>query len=502
MELYHQVAQGISPQTAPQAVAKYWPKPSDVQEIRVDENPTWPKWRFVPLFHDNVDGATMIWQIGYDGDRTLQIYTGHLYGNPRIITSELDQVQGKTLQEKALVDARHRYLIKYRNEGYRPAGDNTPMDVAGMFANVYVSSAQYAETERLFNEALEEYKQQYGSYPTGKERTQIRNRFFNAKWKRITRFPVATQAKLDGHRIMAKLVGDQVKCRKPRSNRPFNNTRYQEHDLKPLFAFLPPGCQPDGELYHPDWSFETLSSVVKTETTVHPQMDQVIFYIFDLYTPTPMPFEDRYKILFNAYKRYIEEDPSRLDPPGSPGKGNTIRLVTYTLAYNEADIDSFHDQFVELGYEGLMVRKLAGPNRTATSINESLYEPGKHSNNILKYKAFEDEEGIVLGVEAAGNTNDEANVIILTQSGKVVSMRPRGSAERRESWLNNPGQILLKPFTYRHQPPLTNDGYPRFPIGIDVRDEDPAKLGLTPEHFAMARQIIATKYPQFHQYIR
>lgn len=480
-----------------------WPLPTDVQLIRIDENPTWPKWRIQPLYHQNVNGSEMIWQIGYDGAGLLQIYTGHLYGNPRLIETPLDQVQGKTLAEKALVDARHRYLIKYRNEGYRPAGSIEPTNVKGMLAKIWVSHQKRAQAERDFEAALAAETRRTGVRPTGGARTTIRNKFIDAKWQLVDRFPVATQAKIDGHRLMARLTNEGVYCWKPRSNRSFVNTYYQEQDLAPLFAFLPAGCLPDGELYNPDWTFETLSSVVKTEKSIHPWMSSVRLYLFDLYTPEPMPFEDRFRILTNAYRRYIEEDPNRLRDPvqGQPGVGNTIRLVTFTLANSDDEIVAFHNQYVQLGYEGLMVRKIAGRNPTQQALQESYYQQGVHSNNLLKYKEFFDEEGIVVGLGEEHTVDGNiALVIVMTKSGADVVTRPRGSHERRINWFNHPETIILKPFTYRYQE-KTEYGIPRFPVGIDVRDDPPLELGLTPAMFEQAKQIIRTKYPQFARYI-
>ena len=501
MELFQQVTavpttvpttpQGPPPPTGP--LPPTGGLPPDMEEIRVDQNPTQDKWKIVPMFKDDVAGRLMVWQVGFDGERNLEMYHGYVHGNPRTDVTEVIPVGGKTLQAQALQEARQRYTIKFRNEGYRPAGVPGPVDPDPMLANMWVSHATYQEAQRQF-----EIAHKAAGSPKGAARTAIKNRFFNAKWKLIERYPVATQAKLDGHRMMCKLAGDKVVCRKPRSNRLYPNTRYQEAELLPLFSYLPPGTQTDGELYHPDWSFEQLSSVVKTEVRLHPKMKEVIYYIFDLVTPEPMPYEDRYALLLNAYKRYLEEDPINRDPTKS-----LIHLVTFTLAYSDDEVEDFHNQYVQMGYEGLMVRKIAGRNRTPQTIAESLYD-SKRSNNLLKYKHFEDEEGIVIAVEEAHGTEaGTADVVVVDPRGNIVPMRSRGSFERRRLWLEHPEQILLKPFTYRHQPPLTEYGVPRFPVGIGIRDDvPPEKLGLDKAQFDRARRLMAEKYPQFLQYVR
>lgn len=497
MELFQQVTGAPTPATP--AITPLLPQgrplPPDVEEIRVDQNPTQPKWRIVSMYKDDVAGRPMVWQVGFDGERNLEMYHGYVHGNPRTDFTEVVPVGRKTMQEQALQEARQRYTIKFRNEGYRPAGVLGPVDPEPMLANMWVSHAEYQEAQRQF-----EIAHKAAGAPKGAARTTIKKRFFNDKWKLIERYPVATQAKLDGHRMMCKLAGDKVVCRKPRSNRLFPNTRHQEEQLLPLFSYLPPGTHIDGELYHPDWSFEQLSSVVKTEVRLHPKMKEVIYYIFDLVTPEPMPYEDRYAILLNAYERYLEEDPVNRSPDNPL---SIVRLVTFTLAYSDDEVVDFHNQYVQMGYEGLMVRKIAGPNRTPQTIAESLYD-SKRSNNLLKYKHFEDEEGIVIAVEEAKGTEaGTADVVVVDPRGNIVPMRSRGSFERRREWLEHPERILLKPFTYRHQPPLTEYGVPRFPVGIGVRDDvPPEKLGLDRAQFDRARRLMEEKYPQFLQYVR
>lgn len=425
------------------------------EEIRVDQNPTQIKWRLTPLYKADVGGNMREWQVGFDGEQYLEMTHGVVGGAIVPTRSEVEPKAGRNLQQQALQEARQRYLEKFRNENYRPAGAPPPDDISPMLAFTFVTHDEYNKKQAEFTEALRK-----AGNPKGKERNDIKRTFFNDKWKLVERYPVFVQAKLDGHRMMCKLVGDRVVCRKPRSNRLYPNTIHQEQDLLPFFAYLPTGTVLDGELYHQDWNFEKLTSVVKTEKRIHPLMNQVIYYIFDIITPEPMPYEDRYTILVNAYQRYLED-------------GNIPRnftLVSVTVANSDDEVKSFHDQYVALGYEGLILRKIAGPNRTPVTINESIYEP-KRTANLLKYKAFDDEEGIAIGVqEAKGTEAGAADVIIRDPRGNTLTVRTRGSVERRRMWMQNPNLILNKPFTYRFQG-LSETGVPRFPVGIGPRND-------------------------------
>jgi DNA ligase-1 len=48
-------------------------------------------------------------------------------------------------------------------------------------------------------------------------------------------------------------------------------------------------------------------------------------------------------------------------------------------------------------------------------------------------------------------------------------VRPRGTHEERAVLLNNAGSYVAKKLTVRYQE-LTDDGIPRFPVGISFRD--------------------------------
>lgn len=51
----------------------------------------------------------------------------------------------------------------------------------------------------------------------------------------------------------------------------------------------------------------------------------------------------------------------------------------------------------------------------------------------------------------------------------VETGRPRGMWEQRKEWFDNGEAYVGKPLTVRYQE-LTQDGIPRFPVGIAVRD--------------------------------
>ena len=446
----------------PRATLKVIGDEEGYEEIRVDQEPVTSKWKFTPLYKVDANGNMREWQVSFDGVETLTMTHGVVGGKPVSSTHVVVPKANRTMQQQALQEARYRYTLTYRNDGYRPAGVPPSEDIGPMLANKFVTHKKYAEATAKFNAAMERE-----GNPKGSERTKLKNAYFDVKWRLIERWPVAVQAKLDGFRIMCKEQGDQIYCRKPRTNNPYNNTQHIEDAIRPFFAYLPAGTILDGEIWHRDWTFNQLSSVVQTRTRIHPDMHKTTMYIFDIITPEPMPFEDRYAILLNAYKRFIEDHPEKKDP-------GAFTLVSIDMANNDDEVQSFHDQYVQAGFEGLMVRRVAGPagTRTQATINEALYE-SKYSNNLLKFKAFDDEEGLVIGVEEGSGTEAGLALIkIRDRLGHEFVVRPRGSFEQRAVWFRNPNLVLGKQFTFRFQGRSEEYGVPRFPTGVGVRQGD------------------------------
>ena len=127
--------------------------------------------------------------------------------------------------------------------------------------------------------------------------------------------------------------------------------------------------------------------------------------------------------------------------------------------------EHFHQYYVEQGFEGIMCRNIAGA-----------YLPKNRSNDLLKYKAFEDAEFTITGAKPGVGTERGAIVFECTCDAGVFDVRPRGSIEKRREMYLSKHKYIGKPLTVRYQPHTNqadqeaDTGIPRFPVGIDVRD--------------------------------
>jgi DNA ligase-1 len=136
-----------------------------------------------------------------------------------------------------------------------------------------------------------------------------------------------------------------------------------------------------------------------------------------------------------------------------------LSLVENITVDNETQIHEAQRKFVEEGYEGAMVRNLLGT-----------YAIGKRSANLQKVKTFLDGEYLIVGFTQG--TGGETGCIIWechTPAGQPFRVRPRGTQEDRKVLFQNGSDYIGKKLTVRYQE-LTDDGVPRFPVGITIRD--------------------------------
>jgi DNA ligase-1 len=137
--------------------------------------------------------------------------------------------------------------------------------------------------------------------------------------------------------------------------------------------------------------------------------------------------------------------------------------------YEEIDdfslIQNYHDKYVTEGYEGLIVRNLDG-----------MYKFKYRTNDLQKYKNFEDSEFKIVGFKSGRGTEKGAIIYICeTKNGITFDVRPRGSIDDRIDKYNRGNDYIGKQLIVRYQPAIKTedqekDELPRFPVGIEIRD--------------------------------
>jgi ATP-dependent DNA ligase len=258
---------------------------------------------------------------------------------------------------------------------------------------------------------------------------------YNKRAKDI-KFPCFIQPKLDGTRCVAvpnKGLFSRLKKRFP----------HMEHIIGEINK-LPPSIILDGELYSHELTFQEIVGLVKRETLKkgdEEKQKKIKFHVYDIISD--QPYSVRYANLQLLFRRNRFEH---------------LVLVQTDNCDNSSKIPEQHAKYVEDGYEGLMLRNKDG-----------LYK-GVRSKDLQKFKCFEDAEYKIVDYTCGKGLEDGCVIWECeTKTGQRFTCRPRGTREDREEYFINGDKYIGKMLTIRYQE-LTNDGLPRFGVGIAIRD--------------------------------
>jgi ATP-dependent DNA ligase len=197
-------------------------------------------------------------------------------------------------------------------------------------------------------------------------------------------WPLYSQPKLDGVRCVIQ-YGDGVSpgvIAYSRTGKEWKNIDHILEQLKPFFAKYP-NVILDGELYNHELKndFEKIISLVrKTKPTDEDRLEsaeKVQFHCYDTIMEHWL-FEDRKLFIQQNFSYYGDY------------QCDSVKDVTDRLVHNTEEVEVAHEDYLELGYEGSILRK-----------NES-YEC-KRSWTLMKVKDFSDSEAEIIGwIEGKG----------------------------------------------------------------------------------------------------
>lgn len=144
------------------------------------------------------------------------------------------------------------------------------------------------------------------------------------------------------------------------------------------------------------------------------------------------------------------------------GVAKHLSIVNYEV-YSPETLEEWTKRVKDYNWEGLMFRKDTG------------YE-GKRSQNLLKFKMFQDEEFKVVGIEE-GDSQELVNGVmqkikcvgslIIEHKGNKVGVGTGLSLEQRKRWYEHPEEIIGKTITVKYfEETVDQNGNPslRFPV--------------------------------------
>ncbi|QNR53829.1 DNA ligase [Pseudomonas phage phiK7A1] len=277
--------------------------------------------------------------------------------------------------------------------------------------------------------------------------------------------------KLDGVRCLAKKQ-DGIVVLESRTGQPYD----LPHVVEELQQTMADGETWDGELYLHGYALQDITSAVKRTdpagkyaaaqrkyahasgiemiAEAYAELQEAIqiaelrpqlqFILFDVVT------DDEFKF------RLVELDKvdNRLEMAGS----KFISVIDYYLVVDDDHLRNvLHPDAVRRGFEGVMLRCAMG-----------LYESGKRSAYLQKYKTFLDSEFRVIGTLL-----DKEGLIVFTCANDVKDNDFEvifGSKEQKRIWALTPDAFTDKMLTVKYQTRYKNTLLPQFPTGVAFRD--------------------------------
>lgn len=247
------------------------------------------------------------------------------------------------------------------------------------------------------------------------------------------KYPCIASPKLDGVRCLAIRTEEGVEL-KSRGGKLYNIPHVQEE----LEEVMVVGEVYDGELYVHGWPLEDIVSATKkiSDKTKH-----LMYYIFDLVNDKP--YFERIEDAYNYRVALVQ----------------SIDILAHTTVKDEEDMKRTHKYYVQQGYEGIMLRNLYG-----------MYESGKRSADLQKYKEFVDAEFVIQDIVQDRNGN--AVFVVWDDIAKDNFNVTCGDFTERKNQLENKKDYLGKYLNVKFQTRYKESRLPQFPCGIRIREVD------------------------------
>ena len=277
-------------------------------------------------------------------------------------------------------------------------------------------------------------------------------------------WPCYVQPKLDGVRCIATRKGNEIEYMS-RTGKPYETL---EHLTPDLLKVLEDGDCLDGEIFIPDVPLRKIVSLVKKLYVKEPvefdlfEMEDIKrwgiktdntfddlasedlqYWVYDM--PSDKTFEDR----LWKYMMVLA------------GVSDKIVPVKTVEVKDEADMKIHFSVFVEMGYEGIILRNKKGK-----------YLWGKRSVDLQKYKEFFDAEFPIVDAEQSETGLEKGCVIWVceTPEGNRFNVRPRGTREEKRELYLDRNKYIGKQLTVRYQMLIDETNIPQFPVGVTLRD--------------------------------
>jgi DNA ligase-1 len=293
---------------------------------------------------------------------------------------------------------------------------------------------------------------------------------FNKVGHRIN-FPCFTSVKYDGVRAFAIKRNGVVEL-KSRTGQPYNVPHLEEA----LRCFMNDGEHFDGEIYLHNYALQDITSAVK-RTDPQKEVEKAQKKL-DKYGSNPHPFQlhedleeakliarirpllefHMFDIVCNGTFKDRIQRMDDIHQEKRDGYGEFIHLTQYDWCIDEVVLrNKLHPQSVKDGFEGVMLRNLDG-----------VYESGKRSADLQKYKTFVDEEFLILDV--VEDKQGDGVFVLKNNLNDQKFQCVMGDLGQRKAFLLDKHKLVGKWLNVKFQTRYRGTLLPQFPVGQYIRD--------------------------------
>ena len=454
---------------------------------------------FPKLYAQDKNGKIKVWTAavlvnssntaGGGGAVASRITHGYINGKQQVAYRDCEAGKNigrsneTTPLEQCISETRRKWTDKKEKEAYT---ETKPADCGEGYGDISGNDYDYDADESIGGGGGESAIPAGPFLPMLAQTFDPANFTASSKKKKVIKFPCFVQPKLDGLRCVsystraAGAANDATAVAlQSRTGAFFTGLPHIAAALRPYLS-QHPNIVIDGELYTDQMPFEELAGLIKKKKITDDdvaRLKKVKYHVYDIYDHArhDMPYSERMDVLAAAVRRCgcVANDTSMA---GAASSGRMLRSAATTVVATEdaaaavvlvrtekvAVLSEFRQlfaEFVEAGYEGIMLRNAAG-----------VYRANYRSNDLQKYKEFLEDEYRIIGF-TEGEGRDAGAVIWMceTADGKDFSVRPRGTIQQRRDWFNDGASYIGKNLTVVYQE-LTEEGKPRFPVAKAVRD--------------------------------
>jgi ATP-dependent DNA ligase len=421
--------------------------------------------RLDTLYKRTRTGAIQQWSIRTEGAVIIK-EAGQLGGK---LTPHSETCKGKNIgksnettpEQQAESQARSDWKKK-RDEGYKSLEDLKIVETSAAAVDPNLTHRAWFEANGSpsakagsLEEVLEIALPQFNTDANGNVKPMLAKDYNPKK----VQLPCYIQPKLDGVRCLMIVEFNMVSqiTFLSRSGKPYTTLQHIAADVLDTHAagqLKNDSFILDGEVYLDDISFQEITRLVKKERE---SAIKLHFRAYDIVSDAPQ--HERigrvHKLVESINSPYIHTVPTQ--------QINTLE-----------EVKMFHDAFVASGYEGAILRAIAGT-----------YDQGQRSSHLLKVKEFDEEEFVIIGgkiFKEPINSDKQFLVVTpaevdsftftcLTADGGAFDVKPKGSREHREQLIHGvfDQSVIGKKLTVKYFG-WTEDKLPRFPIGKAIRD--------------------------------